>query len=234
MNAARRLIVALDVPDAAAALRMARRLRGLVRTVKVGSILFTAAGPGIIRRLRALGFDVMLDLKFFDIPSTVEWSCRAAARHRVALLTVHASGGREMLQAAMRGVASGATTARHGRPRVLAVTVLTSTPALPRMHGMASRVRQLAIDAQEAGCDGVVASAREAQDLRKVLKTRMLIACPGIRPRGTSRDDQRRVATPAQALRDGADVLIVGRPILEAADPRAAIRMMLKDMEGGR
>ena len=222
MRAADRLIVALDVPTLAPALRMARTLRGAVHTVKVGSVLFTACGPPGIRRLRALGFQVMLDLKFFDIPNTVELSCRAAARLGVSLLTVHALGGATMLQAAVRGARSGARRGR--RPLVLAVTVLTSAPA------STGQVTALARMAREAGCDGVVASAREARALRRLFP-RLRMVCPGIRPKASTRGDQRRVATPAQALADGADWLVVGRPITGARDPRAAAHAILRQME---
>jgi orotidine-5'-phosphate decarboxylase len=223
MRAADRLIIALDAATAGEALRLARRLRGLVRTVKVGGILFTAAGPSVVRRLTRLGFRVMLDLKFHDIPHTVEFSCRAAGAAGADLLTVHAGGGREMLRAAMRG----ARAAKRPRPVVLAVTVLTSDGGA----GARARVLALARAAAAAGCDGVVASAQEAALLRRRLGRRLRLACPGIRPSGAARGDQRRVATPAQALRAGADWLVVGRPITAAADPRAAARAILREME---
>src|SRR3989338_3136067 len=131
MRSSDRLIVALDFTAPGPAVAMARRLRGLVRTVKIGSALFTAGGPDVVRRMRALGFEVMLDLKFFDIPSAVELSCRAAAAHRAALVTVHAAGGRAMLEAAARGARSAARRLGTRRPKVLAVTVLTSAGDAP-------------------------------------------------------------------------------------------------------
>ena len=228
MSAAERLIVALDCPDAASAIRLATRLHGLVRTVKVGSVLFTAAGPAILQRLRSLGFGVMLDLKFFDIPSTVEESCRAAARHPIRLLTVHAAGGRTMLEAAVRGAREGARRRRAARPLVLGVTVLTSS-ALARRE----RVVAFARTVLEAGGDGVVASAQEVVTLRRRFGSRLQIVCPGIRPTGLHRHDQQRVMTPREALRRGADLLVVGRPITEASNPRAAAQRILKEMEGG-
>lgn len=221
-----RLIVALDFTDGPPALRVAERLRGLARTVKVGSALFTACGPEVIRRLRALGFRAMLDLKFFDIPSTVELSCRAAAGHRVSLLTVHAAGGDAMLEAAVRGARAGSRGAAP--PLVLAVTVLTSAGST----STSARVVRLAGTAVDAGCDGVVASAQDAARLRRRFGSRLRIICPGIRPSGTVRHDQSRVATPAQALARGADLLVVGRPITAARDPRAAAQAILKEMEG--
>ncbi len=227
--AADRLIVALDFTDAGSALRMARRLRGVVRTVKVGSALFTACGPEIIRRLRRIGFGVMLDLKFFDIPSTVQLSCRSAAQLDVALLTVHAAGGPKMLAAA----AAGARQGRRGRrPLVLGVTVLTSVGGV-RPGAISRRVLELAQAAKRAGCGGVVASAQEASAIRRRCGPRLRIICPGIRPLASSRGDQERVSTPADALRRGASDLVVGRPITAAANPRAAAMEIVKEMENG-
>ena len=223
-----RLIVALDFTAPAPALRMARRLRGVVSTVKVGSALFTASGPQIIRQLRRLGFRIMLDLKFFDIPNTVALSCRAAALQRVALLTVHARGGREMLEAAVQSSRQASLALGITPPRVLAVTVLTSTAGA---GSTAREVLALAKTAAAAGCDGVVASAREVRAIKRQAGRRLRVLCPGIRPRGGARGDQRRVATPAQALADGADWLVVGRPITDARNPRAAARAMLQEME---
>ena len=263
MTAADRLIVALDFTSLEPALAMARRLRGLIRTVKVGSALFTACGPEAIRRLRALGFEVMLDLKWFDIPSTVELSCRAAVRHRVSMLTVHARGERAMLDAAVQGIRDEARRRRLTRPRVLGVTVLTSEGSARPRQGVATgqasvrrEVVRLAHQVLQARCDGIVASAQEAAVLRRRFGTRLRIVCPGIRPAppvtpsadpatggeagpasaadGPARrvrDDQRRVCTPREALARGADLLIVGRPITGARDPRAATQAILNDME---
>lgn len=222
MRAADRLIVALDVPTLPAALRCARRLQGLVRTVKVGSVLFTACGPEAIRRLRTLGFRVMLDLKFFDIPSTVEGSCRVASAG-IWALTVHAAGGEAMLRAAVRGAGR--------RARVLGVTVLTSDGSA--RAGVTREVVRRAQAAVRAGCDGVVASAREAALLRRRFGPRLLIVCPGIRPSTTGPDDQRRVVTPAAAIAAGASHLVVGRPITRARNPRAAARAILADITEG-
>ena len=230
MTSADRLIVALDHPMAQGALTMARSLRGMVSTVKVGSVLFTAAGPAVIARLRALGFRVMLDLKFFDIPNTVEQSCRAAVRHRVTMLTVHASGHLDMLRAAVRGASTEARRLGVTRPVVLGVTVLTSV-GRGRSKQVSFDVMRLAQAARQAGCDGVVASAHEATSLRRRFGKRLAIVCPGIRSGRASDDDQRRVASPAEALAAGADFLIVGRPITAARDPRTAIQALLREME---
>lgn len=246
MTGSDRLIVALDATTLARAVAVARQLRGLVRTLKIGGALFIACGPSAIQRVRALGFSVMLDLKFFDIPSTVELSCRAAVRHRVAMLTVHAAGGRAMLEAAVRGVhdeAKRMKLAPQHRPQVLAITVLTSEPVPPTTGGGGSearggqrelrkRVLTLAEMALNAGCDGVVASAQEAGEFRRAFRRVPLkIICPGIRPAWALRKDQRRIATPTQALAAGADALVVGRPITASPDPRVAAQRILKDMK---
>lgn len=227
-----RLIVALDGAALAPALAVARRLRGLARTVKVGSPLFTSCGPEAIRRVRALGFEVMLDLKFFDIPSTVAQSCTAAVRHRVSVLTLHAAGGGPMLEAAVDAVRREAARLGIRRPTLLAVTVLTSAGIgdMPTR----SRVLRLAETALAAGCDGVVASAQEARALRARFGRRIRIVCPGIRPPDAPRGDQQRVATPEEALAAGADALVVGRPITESPAPREAAKAILRAMERGR
>lgn len=221
-----RLIVALDAVTLSQALALARQLRGLARTLKVGGALFTACGPEAVRRIRRLGFEVMLDLKFFDIPTTVELSCRAAAALGVSLVTVHAGGGRPMLAAAVRG----ARGPRGVGPKVLAVTVLTSDGG-GRAASVRARVVALAREALSAGCDGVVASAQEAPALRAALGPRPLIVCPGIRSAGGAAQDQRRVMAPRDALSGGADFLVVGRPITAAAQPRDAARRFVREME---
>ncbi len=226
-GAGARVIVALDTPSLSQAVRIAKQLQGLIQCVKIGSILFAAEGPRAIQRMRALGFDVFLDLKFHDIPSTVEKSCRAAIAHRIAMLTVHASGGSEMLEAAMAGVRQEATRLRVPRPKVVGVTVLTSQGALRR------NVIALAQTARRAGLDGVVASAQEARDIRRRMPRPWLIVCPGIRPAGRSKGDQARGATPQQAVEAGADWLVVGRPITEARHPRVAAQQIVEELERG-
>lgn len=224
------LIVALDFTALGPALRMARRLRDLVRIVKVGNVLFTACGPTVIQRLRAMGLEVMLDLKFFDIPSTVGMSCRLAVSHRVSMLTVHACGPSQMLEAAVAGARDEAKRLRVDPPLVLGVTVLTSEPDRSG-DAVRRRVVRLACAALEAGCDGIVASAREAPWLRKRLGDRCHIVCPGIRPSSFGRSDQRRVATPSQALKGGANRIIVGRPIIAAPNPRLVTQRIVREME---
>ncbi len=231
LHTAQRLIVALDYTELPAALAMARQLSSLIRVVKVGSVLFTAYGPKTVEQLRSLGLDVMLDLKFFDIPSTVELSCRAAAELGVSLITVHASGEPEMLKAAVKGARAGAKKARLKAPVILGVTVLTSVGKLSP-KAATRKVLQLAQRAQKAGCGGIVASAQEASALRKQFGSRLKVVCPGIRPRYSSAGDQQRVATPAQALKAGADYLVIGRPITTAVNPKKAVQAILKEMEG--
>lgn len=230
LASADRVIVALDLPTASQALALARQLTGIVRTLKVGSALFTACGPSVVQRLRALHFRVMLDLKFFDIPNTVEQSCRVAVRHGVSMLTVHASGSPEMLRAAVLGVRAEARRIAVQRPLVLGVTVLTSVGGSTTSR-VTSEVLRLARAVRQAGCDGVVASVQEARALRRRFGGRLWIVCPGIRPRSTSRDDQQRVAPPAAAVTDGADFLVIGRPITASRNPRKAAQDILEEME---
>ncbi len=190
---------------------------------KVGSQLFTTAGPRAVQKLAGLGFDIFLDLKFHDIPNTVAGAVAAAARlPRVRLLTLHAAGGVETMRAARKAVG-----ARKSRPALLAVTVLTSLDAEAlRSIGVsgspASRAVALARLAQKAGMDGVVTSAREVCAIRQACGPKFLIVVPGIRPAAASLDDQSRVATPAEAIGAGADYLVVGRPITAVSSPRTA------------
>jgi orotidine-5'-phosphate decarboxylase len=227
-----RLIVALDTPTLPAAEALVERLAGVVSHFKVGSVLFTAAGPPAVEMVRRRGGRVFLDLKYHDIPATVAGAVEAAARLGVGLLTVHASGGTVMLRAA----AEAARAAGSDRPRIVAVTVLTSLDraALQRELGVPVAVEghavHLAALAREAGCDGVVASPREAARLRAILGPEALIVIPGIRPAGGTAHDQVRTATPIMAARAGADYLVVGRPITEAADPAAAAAALLAEL----
>jgi orotidine-5'-phosphate decarboxylase len=199
---------------------------------KVGLQLFTAEGPRAVQKLAGLGFDIFLDLKFHDIPNTVAGAVAAAAKlPRVRLLNLHASGGVEMMRAAREAVGRG-----KNRPAILAVTILTSldAPAL-RSMGMsgspASRGLALARLAKQAGMDGVVASAHEARSIRRACGPKFLIVVPGVRPAAASLNDQSRVATPSDAIRAGADYLVVGRPITAAKNPRAAALAVAKEIE---
>jgi orotidine-5'-phosphate decarboxylase len=234
LSAAERVIVAVDVPEAAMATRLMDRLAGLARLYKVGSQLFTAAGPEIVRAARARGAEVFLDLKFHDIPTTVAGAVRSAAALDVAMLTVHAAGGRAMLATAVEAAAAGGRDGGR-RPKLLAVTVLTSlTAAAAREEAGVARplpeqVLHLARLAKAAGLEGAVASPQEVRALREALGKGFLLVTPGIRPTWAGRDDQARVLAPREALEAGADYLVVGRPIMAAPDPRAALERLLTE-----
>lgn len=224
-----RLAVALDVPDGVSAVAAAAGLRGHVDIVKVGLELFVAAGPELVRRLAGDGWAVFLDLKLHDIPATVAGAVRSASGLGVELLTLHTSGGRAMIEAA-------AAARDAGLPRLLGVTVLTSLDdaqleAIGMPGGAGAGVERLAALARGAGCDGVVSSPREVAAVKRVCGADFLAVTPGIRPAGAARDDQARVATPADAVRAGADVLVVGRPIMKAPDPAAAAAAIRAEME---
>jgi orotidine-5'-phosphate decarboxylase len=233
-SARSRLIVALDFPSTEGAVRMAETLHGHVGMFKIGSELFGAEGPALVRSLAARGEDVFLDLKFHDIPNTVRGAARAAARLGVKMINVHASGGRKMMEAARDGAREGRTR-RKTAPMVLAVTVLTSlAPEDFRDIGIQGSSEEagvrLARLAQASGLDGVVASAREASAIRRACGAQFLIVTPGIRPAASVADDQQRISTPGQAIRAGADYLVVGRPITASADPNAAAEAILAEM----
>ena len=208
---------------------MARRLAGAVGMFKVGSQLFTSEGPQALHRLARLRTPVFLDLKFHDIPNTVAGAVRAAAAlPGVALVNLHALGGTAMMRAA-----AAALPARR-RPKLIAVTVLTSMDeedlaALGMGGGVAEQALRLAALAQECGVDGVVCSAREIERLRRECGHDFLLVVPGIRPAWSSADDQKRIVTPAEAVALGADHIVVGRPITRADDPAEAARRILRE-----
>jgi orotidine-5'-phosphate decarboxylase len=224
MELGNRLVVALDVPDRGAADALVSAVGDAADWVKIGLELFIAAGPDLVRDYAAAGRRVMLDLKLHDIPATVERATRQAADLGARLLTIHAAGGRAMMEAAAR--AARASTGPD-RLHTLAVTVLTSmtdddaaqTGAGEPVERLVTRRAQLAM---EAGCDGIVCSPLEAATLRRGAPEDFLIVTPGVRPAGADRGDQKRVATPAEARRAGADLVVVGRPIRDAPSPRQA------------
>lgn len=228
-----RLIVALDVPSGREARVLAERLAGRVGMLKVGLELFCSEGPALVRDLQALA-PVFLDLKFHDIPTTVRRALEAVLPLDVRLINVHAQGGPAMLEAAAEAVRS--HRAGGGRTELLAVTVLTSLTreALARL-GSAEEPGDLALHlaklAAECGCDGVVCSAQEAAAVRASCGEAFHRLTPGIRPRGSAAQDQARVVDPAQALRNGATWLVVGRPITQASDPAAAADALVLEMQ---
>ena len=229
-DARKRLVVALDVPSAKAATELVNRLEGACQWFKVGLELFTAAGPAVLEPLVARGHSVFLDLKFHDIPSTVAGAVRSAAAWGVRMMTVHAAGGPAMLAAA-RAALDGVSNP----PQLLAVTVLTSMDAAQLSaagitRSPAEQVELLARMALDAGIRGFVCSPQEVAALRALTGPEGVLVVPGIRPAGAGAQDQKRIATPSDAIRDGASYLVVGRPITQAPNPAAAAVAILAEM----
>jgi len=233
-EAAGRIMVALDRPDAAAAESLIRALEGIPCWLKVGMELFYAAGPAFVAGLKERGYRVFLDVKMHDIPNTVKGGAASVTRLGVDLFNVHAAGGVRMMEAALEG-AEAASVGRP-RPRVIAVTQLTSTsravlndeigiPGTPE-----EAVVRYALLARKAGLDGFVASARETGAVKAACGAGFLAVTPGIRPASASADDQERIMTPREALEAGSDYLVIGRPITAAPDPRAAFESILKEL----
>lgn len=226
-----RLIVALDVPSAGEAQKLVSRIGDSAGVYKVGLQLFIAEGPGIIRDLVGSGRRVFLDLKLHDIPTTVALAVESAAELGVHMLTVHAGGGAAMLRAA--------TEAAGGRVNILAVTVLTSLNDDDMQEvGVPGRVSdqvlRMAALAKSAGCQGIVTSPRESSMVRRALGEGFAIVTPGVRPAGAESNDQQRIATPAQAISNGASHIVVGRPITHAPDPAKAAAAIISEMEQAR
>ena len=238
MRAAKdKLIVALDVGSASRALDLFGELRDISGMFKIGSQLFTAAGPDIVRQIISQGGRIFLDLKFHDIPNTVAAAGVEATRLGVSIFNVHASGGAEMLKRTTAAVNEVSVKEGLAKPKVIAVTLLTSIDqnSLARIgilddpRSVVSSWSQLAAD---CGLDGVVASPQEIEIIRAAVdKPDFVIVTPGIRPAGDAADDQRRVRTAAEAIRAGADYLVVGRPILNAADPAAAAKRIVGEID---
>jgi len=232
-----RVLVALDFANPVAALALVDRLDPRHCGLKVGKEMFVVAGPEPVRWMIERGFNVFLDLKFHDIPNTVASACAAATRLGVWMLNVHASGGRAMLGAARDAVDRTAATTGRARPLLIAVTVLTSlVDADLREIGhagtAADEVLRLSRLVADCGLDGVVCSAAEAATLRGACGPAFKLVTPGIRPADASRDDQARVVTPLAAVRAGADYLVIGRPITQAADPLAVLNAINTSLEG--
>jgi orotidine-5'-phosphate decarboxylase len=224
-----RLAIALDLPDAHQALDLVDTLGDTCRWFKVGMELYYAAGNSFVQELRRRGFDVFLDLKLHDIPNTVAGAVRSATQAGASLLTVHACGGPAMLAAAAKAASA------PGSPKLLAVTVLTSMDAselasIGVMGTPAEQVLRLAKLAKASGIDGMVCSAEEVSLLRSELDEQTMLVVPGIRPAGDAIGDQKRIATPAAAIAQGASMLVVGRPITRATDPAAAARAILREI----
>jgi orotidine-5'-phosphate decarboxylase len=225
----RKVIVALDVSSRGKALHLVEQLHDLAGMFKVGSQLFMAAGASVVGEITGAGGNVFLDLKFHDIPNTVAHAAVEAAKLGISMMTIHASGGRAMMQSVARDLLD-----KYGerKPLVVGVTVLTSldTKALFEMGWempLGEQVQRLALLAQECGIDGVVCSPREIQFVRKVVEPKFKIVTPGIRLPDQSLNDQQRIATPREALSSGADYIVVGRAVTDNADPRAALQRLL-------
>ena len=230
------IIVALDAPSADAAVKLAAELAPYVGAFKIGSELFTSAGPDIVRRIRDAGGSVFLDLKFHDIPNTVSKSVAAAVRMDVQMLTIHTCGGTEMMRAAEHSAQETARQLGRPTPLVLGVTVLTSMdePAL-RETGITAtpkeQVEHLAGLASMAGLRGLVCSPLEISALRGILSATMQLVTPGIRTGREKADDQKRTLSPVEAMRLGANWLVIGRPIYAAANPREAAEIILAEID---
>lgn len=227
------LIVALDVQSRDEAVEKIKSIGDSVGFYKIGLELFTAEGPDVVKAVKDLGKKVFLDLKFHDIPRTVERAVRSGGKLGVDLMTIHSVGGKAMIRAAADAAAEFGSAA----PKILAVTVLTSLDRTDLEdvgiigRTPAEQVRAMAGFAIENGADGLVCSPKEVGELSKALKSGTLFITPGVRPAGAAVGDQKRVATPAEAVRDGATHLVVGRPVLAAEDPVAAAKMILAEIE---
>ena len=232
------LLVALDVDNAIEAIEMSARLRGLVGGLKIGSHLFTAEGPSLVRRLVDQGHRIFLDLKFHVIPNTVTGAVKSATKLGVWMMTVHASGGIEMLKAAKRAAVETAAAQNRPAPLIVAVTVLTSLSDASLLEigvsrSMERQVEEMAVLADKAGLDGVVASPHEIEIIRRRCGPRFVIVTPGIRGASDHQGDQSRTRSAAEALAAGANYLVIGRPILSAADPRAAAKGIAAECRPG-
>jgi orotidine-5'-phosphate decarboxylase len=228
------LIVALDVPDRAAALRVVDQLSGHVGFFKVGLEIFTREGPPLVEEIRNRGEKVFLDLKLHDIPNTVRGAVRSACQLGVQMLTIHASGGPAMLSAACEEAQSSGSP-----PLLLAVTALTSLSledarAIGIGGSIEDWVQRLAVLAYDSGIRGIVASTKELPILRRKFQSDMRLVIPGIRPAGSALQDQSRTATPGEAIRAGADFIVVGRPILQAPNPAMAADAIVADIAQAR
>jgi orotidine-5'-phosphate decarboxylase len=229
------IIVALDVPTAEQALKLTQEVAPVAGAFKIGKELFTSAGPDIVKRVRDTGASVFLDLKFHDIPNTVAKAVASAVRLDVQMLTVHTSGGSEMMRAAEESARQTAQQAGRNAPLVLGVTVLTSHDAATLAEigceaNVGKQVERLALLAAKSGLRGLVCSPLEIVALRQILPAAMQLVTPGIRTGAEKSDDQKRTLTPREAMQAGANWLVIGRPIYAAPNPRAAAEAILKSL----
>ncbi len=237
MDIRERIIIALDAGTKEEALAIADQVDE-ARIFKVGMELFTAEGPVLLEELTHRGKKCFLDLKYHDIPNTVAGATRSAVRHGVAMVTIHASGGREMMRGAAEAAADEAAKTGRARPLLFGVTVLTSLGDsdlldLGCSSPVGNQVLRLASLTKAASLDGVVSSPQEIETIKKKLGKDFLVVTPGIRPAWAASHDQKRVLTPAEAVRLGADYLVIGRPVTAAPSPREALRRILEEIEAG-
>jgi orotidine-5'-phosphate decarboxylase len=230
------IIAALDVPTAEQALTLAQQIAPVVGAFKIGKELFTSAGPDIVKRVRDTGASVFLDLKFHDIPNTVAKAVASAVRLDVQMVTIHTSGGREMMRAAEQSAQQTASQSGRNAPLVLGVTVLTSHDANTLAEigceaNVGKQVERLAQLAVKSGLRGLVCSPLEITALRQMLPAQMQLVTPGIRTGAEKADDQKRTLTPREAIQAGASWLVIGRPIYAATNPRAAAEDILKSLD---
>ncbi len=235
MNPKGRLIVALDVDSEQKAIALVEKLKGEVKLFKIGLELFSSCGPDIVTRIKDLGCEIFLDLKFHDIPNTVAKTAASITKLGVFMFNVHALGGYDMMKKTAEAVSKSARELKVEKPKILAVTILTSLDenGLKKIginDSIKKEVLRLAATAKEAGLDGVVASPEEANDIRKEFGKNFLIVTPGVRPSWAVPGDQKRIATPKDAIEAGADYIVVGRPIIEAPDPKEAAGKILKEI----
>jgi len=236
LNNSNKLIVALDVSSLKEAEKIVKALKKLVGTFKIGKELFTSAGPEAVRMVRRHKAKVFLDLKFHDIPNTVGAACEAAVRLGVSMLNVHASGGKQMLFQAVQAVHKAAAKEKIKPPLLLGVTVLTSLKDQDLketgVHQKVSeQVKRLATLSKNCGLDGVVASGQEIHLIQKAVPKPFLVITPGVRPVWAAHGDQKRIMTPKRAIEEGADFIVIGRPITENPDPEAAAKKILNEMD---
>lgn len=230
-----KIIVALDVSDVESAIALVDRLPQ-VSFWKVGLELFTSSGPTILELLKSRQKRIFLDLKFHDIPNTVAGACRAAARYGVDLLTIHATAGRDALQAATEAIQVGAAQTGVKPPKLIAITLLTSISSRQLAFDLKIPLElpeyalEMALMAQETGLDGAVCSPQEVVQLRQTCGDDFLLVCPGVRPTWADMTDQKRSLTPAQAIQAGADYLVIGRPITAAAEPDLAWKRISEEL----
>jgi len=230
-----RIIIALDVATKQQALALVRTLKEAA-IFKIGMELFTAEGPALLEEARGLGKKAFLDLKYHDIPNTVGGAVRSAARHDVHMLTLHASGGKEMMAAAARAAEEESAKTGRAKPILLGVTILTSLKdddlrRIGYAQAVADQVVRLAILARESGLGGVVCSPREIEVIKKECGADFMVVTPGIRPAWAAAQDQKRIMTPAEAVLKGADYLVIGRPVTGAPSPHQAFLKIAAEIE---